>query len=196
MNQHHATRHVRRHVGLRIAGALLISATLAGVTLTAGSAARAQESQDDSPPPIAVEMYTPRSAFSDDVSFDLTIGLQDGETLEMSITEPGLSAVAKISVQPGAMFPWHTHAGPVLVNIAQGELVYIPANDCIERHYPMGSVFFDPGRGNVHTAYNASDEVTILIATFFEVPAEGPLTITEGITIPDTCDIEVGSHAH
>lgn len=184
-------------LGLTLAGVLLIGGWLVTVALAGpGSVAEAEPAQAADPPPIGVEMYTPRSEFSDNISFDLTIGLQDGETIEMSITEPGLSAVAKITVQPGAMFPWHTHAGPVLVNIAQGELVYIPANDCIERHYPTGSVFFDPGRGNVHTAYNAADQETILIATFFEVPADGPLTITEGITAPESCDIEVGLHAH
>ncbi len=59
-----------------------------------------------------------------------------------------------------------------------------------------GTAFVDPGRGNVHTASNPSDEVTVLLATFFEVPAEGPLTITEGVVPPDDCNVEVGSHAH
>jgi hypothetical protein len=54
----------------------------------------------------------------------------------------------------------------------------------------------DPGRGNVHTAFNPSDDVTVVIATFFEVPAEGPLTLTEGVQPPDDCQIEVGTHAH
>lgn len=30
----------------------------------------------------------------------------------------------------------------------------------------------------------------------FEVPAEGPLTITEGVEAPADCPIEVGSHEH
>ena len=85
--------------------------------------------------------------------------------------------VAKITVQPGAQFPWHTHPGPVIVNIAQGELTYIMAHDCVDRPYAVGTAFVDPGRGMVHTAVNRTGEVTVLLATFFEVPETGPLTI-------------------
>ena len=124
------------------------------------------------------------------------IALEDGEPIAMSVAEPGRSVVAEITVQPGAAFPWHTHPGPIFVNVASGELVYVPASDCRERHYLAGNVFVDPGRGNVHTAYNASDEVTVLIATFFEVPEEGPLTITEGVEAPEGCDVQVSAHDH
>jgi hypothetical protein len=50
----------------------------------------------------------------------------------------------------------------------------------------MGTAFVDPGHGNVHTAFNPTDDVTVLIATFFEVPETGPLTITEGV-VPGDC---------
>lgn len=148
------------------------------------------------PPPITVELLTGRAAFSDTVSFELNVGLEGGAPIQMSIDSPTHTVVAKITVQPGAQFPWHTHPGPVFVNVAEGELVYIPANDCIGRAYPAPSAFVDPGRGNVHTAYNPTDGVTVLIATFFEVPEEGPLTITEGISAPADCDVEVGQHGH
>ncbi len=35
---------------------------------------------------------------------------------------------------------------PVIVNVAQGELVYIQASDCVERHYAASTVFVDPGQ--------------------------------------------------
>jgi hypothetical protein len=37
--------------------------------------------------------------------------------------------------------------------------------------------------------------VTVLYATFFEAPASGPLTITEGVEVPDDCAVEAGAHA-
>jgi len=40
-----------------------------------------------------------------------------------------------------------------------------------------GTAFVDPGRGMVHTAVNRTAGVTVLLATFFEVPHTGPLTI-------------------
>jgi quercetin dioxygenase-like cupin family protein len=99
------------------------------------------------------------------------------------------TVIARITIQPGAQFPWHTHPGAVIVNVAQGELVYVEASDCIERPYPAGTAFVDPGHGHSHTAFNRTGGVTVIYATFFEVPAEGPLTITEGIQAPAGCQV-------
>jgi len=97
--------------------------------------------------------------------------------------------VAKITVQPGAQFPWHTHTGPVIVTVTSGELTYVNDNDCVERTYPAGTAFIDPGQGNVHIAFNSSEEVTELVATFLEAGEVGPLTIPAG---PEHCEIGVG----
>lgn len=78
-----------------------------------------------------------------------------------------------------------TLPGPVIVDVAQGELVYVNASDCVHRTYPAGTAFIDPGRGSVHTAYNRTGGETILIATLFE-GVGGPLTITDGVT-PGDC---------
>lgn len=43
----------------------------------------------------------------------------------------------------------------------------------------------DPGRGHVHTAY-AGEEGAVIIATFFEVPDTGPLTIVQ-TSFDDAC---------
>ena len=80
-------------------------------------------------------------------------------------------------MQPGARFPWHTHRGPVVVNVVSGELVYVAAHDCVERAYPAGTAFVDPGHGHVHSAFNRTGGVTVFVATFYESPAEGPLLI-------------------
>jgi quercetin dioxygenase-like cupin family protein len=98
-------------------------------------------------------------------------------------------------VQPGAQFPWHTHPGPVIVNIVQGELVYVQATDCVERAYPAGTVFVDPGRGNVHSAFNPSDSVpTIFVATFLDFPADGPLSISAASQ--SHCAMSGGTHGN
>ena len=142
------------------------------------------------PPPILIELLTPRSLFTDDVRGQFRIKLE-GEhrtTAVNMLHDASRTVVARITVQPGAQFPWHTHSGPVVVNIAQGELVYVEAHDCIERPYPVGTAFVDPGHGHVHTAFNRIGGVpVVLYATFFEVPAEGPLTITEGVEVPADC---------
>lgn len=178
---------------------LLVAVPLAAGTNTEsgrGLISALMAAQSEPPEPIVLETLTDRAVFTDDVAFDLTIGLQGSEPITMNVTAPGRSVIGRITIQPGARFPWHTHPGPIFVNVTEGELVYIPASGCVERHYSAGTTFVDPGRGNAHTAYNASEGVTILMATFFEVPEEGPLTITEGVVAPEGCDVEVGVHQH
>jgi len=148
------------------------------------------------PPPITVEPLTPRSKFTDDVDLKIRYKLDGTGRRRVSLTkDPSRTVVARITVQPGAQFPWHTHPGPVVVNVTQGELVYVRAGDCVERSYPAGTAFVDPGRRSVHTASNPTSGVTVLMATFFNVSESGPLTITEGVEAPDDCPIEVGSHS-
>ncbi len=163
-----------------------LTAALAGAVAVAAVAVGTAQA-DTPPPPIAVEVLTPRAVFTDDVQLQLRNKL-DGHTTGVSNSRhPSRTVVAKITVQPGAQFPWHTHPGPVVVNIAQGELTYVMAHDCVDRPYPTGTAFVDPGRGMVHTAVNRTSEVTVLLATFFEVPETGPLTIP--LDAPGDCTV-------
>ncbi|MPZ73842.1 MAG: cupin domain-containing protein [Nitriliruptorales bacterium] len=179
-------RQIQRRTVRAVAVAVIVSVVVAGAVLPSLA-------QED-PLPIAVELLTGRAEFTDDVAAQFKVKLGDGATNTLNLKDPSLTAVARITVQPGARFPWHTHPGPVIVNVAQGELVYVNANDCVHRAYPTETVFVDPGRGNVHTAYNRTDGVTVVFATFFEVPATGPLTITAGVEEPADCQVEVGAH--
>ena len=127
------------------------------------------------PPPIATEFLTARAVFPDQV--DLKIKIKHGRaTNVVNVEDPSRTVVARFTVQPGARFPWHTHAGPVVVNIVQGELVYIEAEGCVEHSYAAGTAFVDPGN-HVHSAVNPGNEPTVFVATFFGAPASGPLVI-------------------
>jgi quercetin dioxygenase-like cupin family protein len=162
---------MNRTRGAALAAVGLIAAVLIGASVMPSGA------QEPPPPPIATEFLTGRAVFTDDV--DLKIKIKpDGEATQVVRAEdPSRTVVARFTVQPGAQFPWHTHRGPVVVNVTQGELVYVPAEDCVERAYPAGTAFVDPGHGHVHSAFNPTDDVTVFVATFFEAPAEGPLLI-------------------
>jgi quercetin dioxygenase-like cupin family protein len=129
------------------------------------------------PPPIATEFLTGRAVFTDDVDLKVKTKLDGKATRVVNVKDPSRTVTARFTVQPGAQFPWHTHRGPVIVNVVEGELVYVPAEDCVEREYPAGTAFVDPGHGHVHSAFNPTDDVTVFVATFFEAPAEGPLLI-------------------
>jgi quercetin dioxygenase-like cupin family protein len=129
------------------------------------------------PPPIATAFLTGRAVFTDNVDTMFKIKQAGMRTVVVKDRDPSRTVVARFTVQPGAQFPWHTHRGPVVVNVVQGELTYLPSHDCVERRYPAGTAFVDPGHGHVHTARNATGVVTVFVATFFAAPAEGPLLI-------------------
>jgi quercetin dioxygenase-like cupin family protein len=155
-------------------GAVLATA-LIGVVLIGANVLPSAAQQP--PPPIATEILTPRAVFTDNVDLKFKIKLDGKETTVVDTKDPSRTVVARITVQPGAQFPWHSHAGPVVVNVTKGELVYVAAEDCVERAYPAGTTFVDPGHGHVHTAFNATNEETVIVATFYEAPAQGPLLI-------------------
>lgn len=128
--------------------------------------------------PIHAEELTPgaRGEFTDDVALQIRYKL-DRRTRVLNLRDPSHVAVVRFVVQPGTRFPWHSHPGPVIVTVVEGELTYVQADDCIERVYPAGTSFIDPGHGNVHTAFAWEESKTVLVSTFFETPETGPLTI-------------------
>jgi quercetin dioxygenase-like cupin family protein len=151
---------------------IALAVALSGVGLILASVA--PSSAQEPPPPIASEFLTGRAVFPDDVDFKFK--LDAGVVIK--VDDPSRTVVGRFTVQPGAQFPWHTHAGPVVVNVVQGTLVYVPADTCDHREYPAGTAFVDPGHGHVHTAFNPSaTEVTVFVATFFEAPETGSLLI-------------------
>jgi len=166
-------------------GAALTTALIAVVVV--GANVLPSAAQEPPPPPIATEFLSGRAVFTDDVDLKLKIKLDGKRTTVVNAGDPSRTVVARFTVQPGAQFPWHSHAGPVIVNVTQGELVYVGAEDCAERSYPAGTAFVDAGHGHVHTAFNPTDDETILVATFFEAPAAGPLLIPADA--PTDCDI-------
>jgi quercetin dioxygenase-like cupin family protein len=152
--------------------AALITAVAIGVNVVPSWA------QNPPPPPIAPEVLTPRSAFVDDIDLKVKIKLDGRATNVVNVGDPSRTVVVKYTVQPDAEFPWHTHAGPVFVNIVEGALTYIDAETCNERTYYAGQAFVDPGQGHVHSAYNPGNAPMVLVATFFDAPeAPAPLLI-------------------
>jgi quercetin dioxygenase-like cupin family protein len=158
----------------RKAGAVVGVALIASVVLVLNVM---PSSAQTPPPPIAAEFLTSRAVFTDDVRLKVKIKHDGGKMRVVRVSDPSRTLVARYTVQPGAQFPWHSHLGPVVVNIAAGALVYLPADTCTEHTYTAGQAFVDPGQGHVHTAYNPGTEPTIFYATFFGAPASGPLLI-------------------
>jgi quercetin dioxygenase-like cupin family protein len=60
--------------------------------------------------------------------------------------------MAHLRFGPNQAFAWHTHPGPIFVNVRSGSLTYqdTAANACRNRTYVAGEGFVDPGFGHVH----------------------------------------------
>ena len=131
----------------------------------------------DPPPPIAAEPLTARSVFPDMIDMKIKLKTHHGGTTVVQVDDPSRTVDVRYTVQPGARFPWHSHYGPVIVNIISGSLTYVASGTCDETTYWPGQAFVDAGHGHVHSAYNPGTEPTVFIATFFEAPDTGPLLI-------------------
>jgi quercetin dioxygenase-like cupin family protein len=134
----------------------------------------------DAPLPIAPRVLTPRSVFPDDVSLTVSVG---GKSVTV---EPSRTVVVKYVVQPGAVFPWHTHTGPVVVNVKRGTFTYV-SDTCVKTAYDAGEAFVDLG-SDIHSAF-AGPKETVVVATFFNAPPEPdplliPATAPAGCTLP------------
>jgi len=141
-------------------------------------------------PLLQVELITPISEFTDNVAIQVRNQFYSRGTDVMNMSDASNIAVAKVTIQPKAVFPWHTHPGPVLITVVEGDFVYVLADDCVDRWYPVGTAVIDEGFGNVHTAYNPSDaQETVVIATFLNVPSGGPLTIPADGPDPVVCPL-------
>jgi quercetin dioxygenase-like cupin family protein len=154
---------------------VVLAAALVGVVVIGANVLPSAAHQGAQP--IRTEFLTPRSVFTDNVDLKFKIKLDGRTTRVVNVDDPSRTVVARFTVPPGAHFPWHSHAGPVVVNVTDGELVYVDAEDCVERPYAEGTAFVDPGHGHVHTAFNHTNQETVLVATFYEAPASGPLLI-------------------
>jgi len=166
-----------RKRGAALAAAALIAVLLIGANVLPSAAQQ--------PPQITTEILTGRAVFTDNVDLKIKTKLDGKATKVVNAKDPSRTVTGRFTLEDGAQFPWHTHRGPVVVNVVQGELTYVGADDCVEREYPAGTAFVDLGHGHVHTAFATGE--TILVATFFEAPATGPLLIPaeepEGCTI-------------
>ena len=185
-------RHAARRIGVAV-GALVVS--LGGASATAAHDTDPPSTEPPTPP-IAVEEFTRldadtavRGSFTDTIAATIDITHEGMAPVTVDIDDASHVAVTRMTFQPGAQAPWHTHNGPVIVSVVQGELLYV-MSDCSQHSYPAGSAFVDPGHGTVHSGYNPTDALTVVVNTFLEAPADGPLSITEGVTGPaDNCGL-------
>ena len=165
--------------GAVTAGALFVSAP---------AVARIPAPADDSPPvpevdsheKFTVDLLAGPARFPDDVAATFRMKYEGGTgTIVSNLPRDASNViVARVTWGPGGTSGWHTHPGPVVVSVTEGELELVNEGDCIARTYAAGEAFVDPGQGNVHIASNASDSAPAMAyATFLGVPDGAPATV-------------------
>jgi hypothetical protein len=94
--------------------------------------------------------------------------------------------VQHVRLGPNEPTAWHTHPGPVFVEVVRGALTYEDGHngECRRLPYPAGTGFFDRGFGHVHRAVAGPDG-----ADFYPVyvlPPDSPTQLIPA-TAPEEC---------
>ncbi len=90
------------------------------------------------------------------------------------------TVVQAVVIGPGGNTGWHSHHGPVVVLVTEGQLSFYDSEDptCTVRTYSAGQSFIDRGQGHVHIGRNEStSQRLVLWSTFFDVPPGGAFRI-------------------
>jgi quercetin dioxygenase-like cupin family protein len=84
-------------------------------------------------------------------------------------------AFQQLTIAPGGHTGWHTHPGPTVVSVAQGEgTLYHGMSGCPSHKYATGTSFFQPTT-EVHNFRNEGSEPLVVYALYY-LPAGTPNT--------------------
>jgi quercetin dioxygenase-like cupin family protein len=157
-----------------IAAAVPAAAALAFTALGDGSAA-------GTPRPSAPRPTAPASASADPIVTPLAAALVPGP-IDIDRHRPSNVVTVRIDFKPGDTTGWHSHPGPVLVQVVSGAVTLRHAahGRCLSDVIHAGHGFFETP-GAVHIAENRRSLPAVLYATFVlplnagpEVPAPTP----------------------
>lgn len=113
-----------------------------------------------------------RAAFVDDVAIKFKFEMPGGAKEIANLGDPSEVVTQEITFAAGGHTGWHSHPGPVIVQVRSGTLTYYAGDDptCTGHDYSTGEAFMDPGRGHVHIARNEQADPLTIVAIYFDVP--------------------------
>ena len=95
--------------------------------------------------------------------FDEIDAKAETDDFELELKTKGVSDiyVTRNAISPGGHSGWHTHPGPSLIIVTQGEILAFDGHDptCTPTLYTVGEGFVDAGSGHVHLLRNASSQI-------------------------------------
>lgn len=170
----------------------MLKALGAGAALSVGSGAATahgggddedddvDQDQVDQPEGFSAEVIVPHATFSDKVAAAFAVDFEEGGDEFGFVLDASTILAAKVTWEPEGTSGWHTHPGPVIVSVVEGEIEVVFAQECVTHTYAAGEAFVDTG-GHAEIATNTSDtEQAVAYALFLGVPdGESPTTWVE-----------------
>jgi quercetin dioxygenase-like cupin family protein len=110
-----------------------------------------------------------RAGFPDTV--DIKLKLRDDLEV-IHVTGAADTVMQQIVIGPGGHTGWHSHPGPAIALVTDGELTLYSGDDptCTGRTYGTGQGFVDSGQGHVHMARNQTGQNVEVWVTYLDVP--------------------------
>ena len=122
--------------------------------------------------PVSVSTLLARSTFSDPNDQNVDIKRISDDWHMQIKSKPAFDiAVQTILFPPGAASGWHTHTGPVFIQVKSGTMTFYQYDDpsCTPQVRTQGQGFLDLGE-HPHIAVNRSDAPAENVVTYFAPP--------------------------
>lgn len=122
--------------------------------------------------PVSVSTLLARSTFSDPKDQNIDIKrITDDWHIQIKSKPAFDIAVQTILFPPGAASGWHTHPGPVFIQVKTGTMTFYQSDDpsCTPQVRTKGEGFVDLGE-HPHIAVNRSDAPAENVVTYFAPP--------------------------
>jgi hypothetical protein len=178
-----AVRHstMTRHASAALIGGIALTIGLAGCQETGPVAA---EPTAPSQPLFTASVGSQgsvlgRATFADPFHVNRKLHGHDGWEIDIKAKAPVDVAVQSITFAPGGYSGWHSHPGPVFIQVVSGTVTFYESDDphCAPIVRTAGQGYLDVG-DHAHFARNEGTVPATNVVTYF-VPVGAPLRIDE-----------------
>jgi hypothetical protein len=166
-------RHERSHPRAR---AITVKKYIASVAIAGAAVAGLASVVLATPGSNVVGTIIARAGFADTV--DIKLKLRD-EPEVIHVAGAADTVMQQIIIGPGGHTGWHSHPGPAIALVKNGELTLYSSEDptCTGRTFGAGQGFVDSGQGHAHIARNLTSQNTEVWVTYLDVPPGGSVRI-------------------
>ena len=167
---------IKREGSYPRAGAIVWKKYVASLAIAGAAVAALATVALATPGSGAVGTIMARAGFADSV--DIKLKLRDGQEV-IHVPQARDTVMQQIIIAPGGNTGWHSHPGPAIALVKNGELTLYSSEDptCTGHPYGAGQGFVDSGQGHVHMARNLTSQNTEVWVTYLDVPPGGSVRI-------------------